>query len=562
MSNYGFLNTNQTPQTEKILGREAEMTNNVAGGVGFVTDLPTKIRRALYFGTTEQTYYSTREELTKDFFDACRELAQQNPKELADLIMEAGCGRAYKMAAPIMATLLLSSAKNTNAKKEFLRIFPEIIRTGSHLLEFVAYCRNMKALRSTGKIVKRAIWNWFDKKSPDSVAYQLLKYRSRTTGQKISQRDVLRLFHVKPGQHQEVFHWVTKGWDAVPEKSPSDAVKQIWWYEYLCKNPTTANAIEAIIQGNLPHEALTMIVDADKKSIMTPVVWKTLLTGQAADGRMAKGHMPLTAMLRSLRHLTKSGVISFNDTKTLDFIESIFTDKKKLQDAKIHPLALLIAYAGYTRAHECRGARKGGLEKYEPVPRIANILERSMELAWQFVGATDKRIFLALDVSGSMSGNISDTVPVRLCEVAAALALQVVKKERNYFIGGFSDYFKPLKFFSSMSIANASAEILQNNFGATDAAVGYRFAMRNKIEVDTFINLTDNCTWAGNQHPSQALAEYRQSINKNAKAIYITLAPHGETTLVDPRDPCSWDFIGFDANLFNAIQDVVTEVIK
>ncbi|MEM8643063.1 MAG: hypothetical protein AAGG51_30240 [Cyanobacteria bacterium P01_G01_bin.54] len=34
-------------------------------------------------------------------------------------------------------------------------------------------------------------------------------------------------------------------------------------------------------------------------------------------------------------------------------------------------------------------------------------------------------------------------------------------------------------------------------------------------------------------------------VNPNAKAVYITLAPYG-ITLVDPKDPLSWDLGGLD----------------
>jgi 60 kDa SS-A/Ro ribonucleoprotein len=44
-------------------------------------------------------------------------------------------------------------------------------------------------------------------------------------------------------------------------------------------------------------------------------------------------------------------------------------------------------------------------------------------------------------------------------------------------------------------------------------------------------------------------------VNANAKAIYVTLAPY-KLSLVDPKDPNSWDMGGFDPSMPRAIQMV------
>jgi 60 kDa SS-A/Ro ribonucleoprotein len=68
---------------------------------------------------------------------------------------------------------------------------------------------------------------------------------------------------------------------------------------------------------------------------------------------------------------------------------------------------------------------------------------------------------------------------------------------------------------------------------------------------------TDSESWAGYKHPSQALAEYRQKVNPDAKAIYISLAAN-KITLVDPKDPNSWDIVGFDPSTPRLIQSIAS----
>lgn len=60
---------------------------------------------------------------------------------------------------------------------------------------------------------------------------------------------------------------------------------------------------------------------------------------------------------------------------------------------------------------------------------------------------------------------------------------------------------------------------------------------------------------AGRSHPSQALAEYRRAVNPSAKAIYTSISSN-QISLVDPRDPYSYDFGGFDPSTPKAIQEI------
>lgn len=78
--------------------------------------------------------------------------------------------------------------------------------------------------------------------------------------------------------------------------------------------------------------------------------------------------------------------------------------------------------------------------------------------------------------------------------------------------------------------------------------------IKNKFKADVICFWADSESWANSyKHSSQALAEYRKKVNPNAKAVYVTLAPY-QITLVDPQDPLSWDFGGFDPGTPRVIQ--------
>ncbi len=135
----------------------------------------------------------------------------------------------------------------------------------------------------------------------------------------------------------------------------------------------------------------------------------------------------------------------------------------------------------------------------------------------------------AIDVSGSMSWGVVDSVGLSCCEIATAMALVTAKAEQNYMIRGFATEFRELGITAKDSFRSALGKASNQNFGGTDASVAYDWMIKNKFKADVICFWTDNESWAGYKHPSQALAQYRQKVNPNAKAVYVTLAPYNIT---------------------------------
>ncbi len=147
---------------------------------------------------------------------------------------------------------------------------------------------------------------------------------------------------------------------------------------------------------------------------------------------------------------------------------------------------------------------------------------------------------------------VTTTVFERTREIAMVMALVSAKAEKNYAIRGFSTTFKDLRITASDSFHSAMKKVSHQNFGGTDASSAYKWAIKHKFWADVICFWTDSESWAGTQ-PCQKLAEYRCQVNPNVKAIYVTLAPY-QLTLVDPTDPLSWDFAGFDPSMPRIIQ--------
>jgi 60 kDa SS-A/Ro ribonucleoprotein len=530
--NYKFFTQKPpgTPQSQPIPGREAEMIRGRSGGFMFDAGIWQMLRRCLLIGTAKSTFYAGKRELTEDFVNVIQQAIAIDPARVAQEILYASDGRAINNSAPILALVLLSMGEDKAAKTAFTEIFPQVVRTGSHFYEWLSYT---KSLRGFGKIVREAGKSWLSRADVKGLAYQLLKYQQRLD---FSHRDALRLFHVKPPtvEHHQLFEWVVKGWEELPKEIPSDALAQIWWYEWLKQNPEKTQ--EAIAKGHLTFEMAAPVGKMDKSA------WQLLFD-----------EMPIGALLRNLGSLTEIGVLRADASKNSERVKSVLNSKEHLRKGRIHPLDVLKALKTYQS-----GGKLGRSQKtWTPVPRIVDILEKALELSFDTLEPTGKVFMHAVDISGSMSWSVIQSAGISCCEIATTMALATAKAETNYAIRGFSTQFRDLGITAKDSFSSAVRKASNQNFGGTDASVAYDWMLKNKFKADVICFWTDSESWAGYKHPSQALAQYRQKVNPEAKAVYITLAPY-QITLVDPNDPQSWDLGGFDPGIPRIVQAIAT----
>ncbi|EAW36821.1 TROVE domain-containing protein [Lyngbya sp. PCC 8106] len=525
-----FVSQNKTPQNQPLPGRKTEMTQGRSGGWMFKADIWQVLRRCLLIGTSQGAFYAGKYELTQEFVDTIQLAIEADPRRVGDEILYASDGRSINNSAPILALVLLSMGETPEAKLAFTEIFLQVVRTGSHFYEWLSYT---KAMRGFGKVVREAGKAWLSNQDVKGLAYQLLKYQQR---QGFSSRDALRLFHVKPTteDHDLLFNWVMNGWEELPSDIPSEALKQIWWYEWLKRHPDKTH--KAISQGRLTHEMAAPVGKMDKQA------WQLLFN-----------EMPIGAVLRNLGSLTQLGILSMNERKNIQRVAHVLNNREYLRKARIHPIDVLKALKTYQSGGSLGRSKK----TWTPVSRIVDILEEAVELSFDVIEPTYQVFVHAIDISSSMSWNTVSSIGLTCCEIATTMALATAKAEKDYFIRGFSTEFIDLKITAKDSFKTAINKANSKNFGGTDATVVYDWMMRQKLQADVICFWTDNETWAGQKHPSRALAEYRQKINPKIKVVYVTLAPYN-ITLVDPNDDNSWDIAGFDPGTPRLIQMLAT----
>ena len=537
------LNATETPQGLPIPGRD--MVENNAGGFVFKLDEWKQLERFLILGSEGGTFYVSEKKLTAENANKVLLLLQKDGlKVVAKTVEMLTSGRAPKPDTAIFV-LALAAAKGDDAtRKAALAAVPSALKTGTQLLKFVD---TVNELRGWGRGLKKAIQLWFKGRKAETLALQLVKYKQREGW---SMKDVLRLAKPVPADDVQgkLFGWTAKkdnaAWAKAPVAPGDKALDFVWAAEQasglrlVAENADTAEAkailaeanqasvkklVDLIVTYRLPREALPT------EALNRAEVWEALLQ-----------EMPMTAMIRNLGTMSKIGLLKpLSDAEKL--VAGRLTDAARLRGAKVHPIQVLSALRTYSSGRGVRSAATWTVSS-----KVVESLDEAFELSFGAVEPAGTRHLLGLDVSGSMSGGEIAGVPgLSPSAATAALAVVAARTEPWTAIMGFADTFRDLGITARDRVDVAARKVSGLTFGGTDASLPMTWALENKIQVDTFVVLTDSETWAGKIQPVQALEKYRQATGIGAKLIVVGMTSTG-FTIADPNDAGMLDVVGFD----------------
>jgi 60 kDa SS-A/Ro ribonucleoprotein len=527
MTNYGkHFSTRETPQSEPIPGTN-QIENN-AGGYTWAVDDWTRLDRFLLLGSEGGTYYVNEHRLTvRNAGAVLRCIQADGLRTVARIVEISEAGRAPKNDPALYALAMAAGEGNTETRKAALAALPRVARIGTHNFHFLEYS---KGFRGWGRAMREAEASWYNDKDPDDLAYQVVKYRQRDGW---THRDVLRLAHPVPAsdKHNAIYEWVTKG--SMYAGGVGNLQPLIYGYVTAQRAQNKATVIDLIQKHGLTREMIPTQFLGD------PDVWAALLE-----------HMPLTAMLRNLGNMSKVGLLTAGNWDAINAVTGALSDEARLRKARIHPLSVLAALNTYSAGKGFRGHGE-----WDPVPQVVDALDAAFYATFRNVEPTGKTWLLALDVSGSMTwGNIAGVGGITPRVGSAAMALVTANVEPKHIFVGFSADLVPLKISPRQRLDNVCTYLNGIPMGGTDCALPMVWALKNKVYVDTFCVYTDNETWAGSVHPSQALQEYRRQINPAAKLVVIGMVSNG-FSIADPDDAGMLDVVGFDTATPNVIAD-------
>jgi 60 kDa SS-A/Ro ribonucleoprotein len=507
-----------TPQTQAIPGREAEMARNNAGGVTFTLDKWSTLDRFLMIGSEGGNYYVGQNDVTKQSFANLKACIAEDGKRVVNRLMEYSLGgRAPKNDPAIVALAVTAVYGNQEVVEAAYAALPRVCRTGTHLFLFVSI---LDSLGKWNAAAKRGVAKWYTARDIEKLTVQLLKYQQRNGW---AHRDVLRLAHVKPTSELQsaVFRYVVKG-----ELEQGTIVPQtLIDFEYL-KRSTNKQEVLRLVEGN---------------SVLT---WEMVPTQFLKDADVLTAlvkNMGLTAVIRKLGALTTHGVIApLSEGSKL--VISKLSDTEALKAQRVHPITILQAIKQYSK-----GAGERGSMSWTPDQRVVDALNDTFYASFGAVEKTNDNYFMGVDCSGSMFGAAVNGSPnLTAADVAGVMAMAIVRNQPNYWIGGFNHKMSELKISPSMRLDKVLDVIRRFNWGSTDCSLPYLTASEMKMNVDRFVTITDNETYAGRVQPAQALRDYRARFNKGAKGVVIGTSV-SNFTIADPKDSGMLDIAGFDS---------------
>jgi 60 kDa SS-A/Ro ribonucleoprotein len=530
-----LFSVRQTPQNQPM--PSTNQVPNSAGGFAWAINDWMRLDRFLVLGSEGGTYYIDAHKLTRENAEAVLHcITVDGPRVVKRIVEISEAGRAPKNDPALFALAMCASLGDPTTCQAALAALPRVARIGTHLFHFLEY---VEGFRGWGRGLRRAIADWYNALPAEKLAYQAVKYQQRDGWR---HRDALRLAHPKAAseQHNAVYHWLTAGWPKVStdevgaDEHPDAALRTIWAFEQAQRATNERQIVLLIERYNLPWEAIPT------QWLASAQVWQTLLP-----------HLPLTALLRNLARMTANGALMPLSQQAALVVQRI-TDGKLLQQARIHPIAVLSALHTYTQGKGARGSLK-----WEPVQEIVDALDRAFYLAFRSVEPTGKRLVLALDVSGSMGSGLIAGVPGLTPRAASvAMALVAAAVEKHYTVIAFQDKLVRINVSPRQRLDDVVHRVGQLPFGRTDCAQPMLWALANKVQADAFVIYTDSETWHGKIHPTQALQQYRHKMGIAAKLIVVAMTSNG-FSIADPNDAGLLDVVGFDLATPQVMSDFI-----
>jgi len=514
-----------TPQTERA---RADQVKNNAGGFVFTVSDRDRLERFLILGTDGGTYYVGEKKLTDQNVEFLRKMIRENERLVVDTAVDVSVnGRAYRNSPALFAiALVLSEGQDKAYARE---AFNKVVRTSTHLFEAAEY---VDGLGGWGRAKRKAFAGWYEGKDAGSLAYQAVKYRQRNGW---THRDVLRLSHAQPDSEVAGF-MLGKG----------------------AQEPTALPIFGGFAEVQAAGSAKEVVSILDRHTYLP---WETIPTQFLKDVTVWKklfenGQLKGQALVRNITRLARLG--AFSDMVFARQYADALTNEEMIAKSRLHPINFLNAAVVYAEGQQDRTAgyySYGRKKDWTSESVITDALNEGFHLAFKTVEPANKRTMLAIDVSGSMSSPAMG-LDLSCAQVSGALAMTVARTEPYHIVRGFTGggwgrrgdtELTDLGISAKTSLPDAMRKVRDQNFGGTDCAAPMVWALKNKVEIDTFAVITDNETWAGTIQPFQALREYRQKMGIDARLAVFGVAGT-EFTIADPKDRGMMDFVGFDSN--------------
>ena len=138
---------------------------------------------------------------------------------------------------------------------------------------------------------------------------------------------------------------------------------------------------------------------------------------------------------------------------------------------------------------------------------------------------------------------------------AAAVAMTFARTEPNCTMAAFQERLWRFD-ITRQDRLDRACEAVARQPGGTNASLPMLDALKRGLLVDAFVIVTDDETWAGDQHPAQALERYRRLTGIAARLVVIAMSA-ARTSTVDANDAFQLEVAGFDRSVPELVSDFI-----
>ncbi len=480
--------------------------SNEAGGRAF--ELSDKQQLALYAATgcLSQTFYASAGEQLEAVSRLCTRVAPEFIAKVAIYARERGSMK--DMPALLCAWLAAQHP-------EFLpQTFDRVIDNARLLRNFVQILRSGElGRRSLGTRPRRLVRQWLQARSDQALV-------AASVGRSPSLTDIIRMVHPKP-------------------KTPSRSAL----YAYLCGReyaaadlPESLRNFEAFKLGDrdqVPDVPFQMLTALD----LTTEHWQAI----ASRAPWQTTRMNLNTFLRH---------DVFSKRELVATVANRLRDRKAIARARVFPYQLMAAFKNTSAQlpHEIREA-----------------LQDAMEIATANVPAIEGKVYVCVDISGSMHTAITGhrkgaTSKLRCVDVAALFAASILRRNRSAEVIPFAETVRELVLNPRDTVLTNATKLASLPCGGTDCSAPLRQLVSTRATGDMVILISDNESWInpGDRRTTATLAAWQKfkAHNPQARMVCLDLQPYG--TVQAPPQQDILHVGGFSDNVFRVVHTFLT----
>lgn len=483
-------------------------TINNAGGKAYQYSDKHALAQIACTNTFNGTFYADAQanyDLAKKAVDNLK----GDPEFLAKVAVYAR-DKGYMKDMPSFLCVMLAALD----KKLFRKVFRRVVDNGKMLRNVIQIARSGgagKVYNMSSGTFRNAIQEWFDKRNGYSI------FRA-SVGNDPSMRDILRMSRPKPN---------------TPDKEAL--------FGYLIGKDVSVDSLPQIVQE---YEAYKK-----DKSLPVPNVDFRFLDSlgipDSAWTEIAR-NAGWTMTRMNLNTFARHGV--FKNAEVTKIVADRLKNREEIVKAKVFPYQLLQAFKSVG----------------SDVPFIVkDALQSAMEISIENVPSFPGQVYVAVDVSGSMSGASvtgnrgSATSATRCIDVAGLFGAAVMRRNPSAEVIPFDTRVHTHYLNWRDSVMTNATDLAKFGGGGTDCGLAIAHLNAKQAKGDAIIFVSDNESWVDGGYRGQAtkmMAEWSKFVARNPKAklVCIDLSPI-DNSQVKSEKPNILQVGGFSDQVFEVV---------